>query len=146
MKFDFVVYHFICKIQPEPHNENEELPLIPRLGPCCIDGLFISAGQSNKRHLMGSIFIFLMQHYHCRVTFRMEFLPLLFPSVKNALKGLRILTCKQICTKVKTRVFPNISALTFSQEVGQVMTGWRGKARHLVDSHGSLRHGRRRSL
>lgn len=138
--------NFISETQPEPPNGNEELPPTPCLGPCCIDGLFISAGQSNKTYLTGSIFIFLLQLYHCRVTFWMEFLPLLFLSIKNALKGLQISTCKQICTKVKTRALPNISALTFSPEVGQVLTGWRGKARHLVASHGSLRYRRRRSL
>lgn len=147
LKLDFFFfYHFISEIQPEPHNGNERRTLIPCLGPCCINGLFISAGQSNKTYLTGSIFIFLLQHHHCRVTFRMEFLPLLLLSIKNALKGLHISKCKQICTKVKTRVFPNISALTFSQEVGQVTPGSRGKGRHLVASHSTLRYRRRRFL
>lgn len=54
---------FISGIQPEPHNGNEELPLVPRLGLCCIDGLFISAGRSNKTYLTGSFSFF-----YCNVT------------------------------------------------------------------------------
>lgn len=88
--------------------------------------------QCSKTCLMFCFLLLqLLQMYQCTVLTRMEFFLLLFLSIKMPGRGPKFQHANKF-TQGWTLMFHKMSALTFSQELGQVMTGSSGKVRHLA--------------